>query len=111
MADSQINYSNIKLDEDLRSLLEDTRRDVFLSLKCHDIGQIKSVDLAKQTCTVQIMYKKTNMVANKAKNSPAGKERPEYVPQVQSYPLLLDVPIVVLHGGLGGLKMPIKVGD
>lgn len=105
------NYSNIKLNEDLRSLLEDIRRDVFLSLKCHDIGKIIDVDLTNQMVRVEIQYPKTNFVPNPNATSAAGTEHPTYVPKLNDYPLLIDVPFITLYGGVGGLKMPIQAGD
>lgn len=67
-------------------------------LNCVKIGQIQSFDKVHQTATVQIMH----------------KEEYEYnfiERQLNEYPLLEEVPVVVLGGGGGRLTFPIKKGD
>lgn len=101
----------LNIDDGLGSLLDDLRRDIFLNFKCHDIGTIKAVDVQKQTLTVSINYKRTMMRENTAKISPANKERFDYVPKEEEYPLLIDVPFIVMRGGPAYLNIPIKVED
>ena len=106
-----VNYTSQPIDDSLNSYLQDLKKDIFLNFKCHDIGTIKAVDLTKQTVTVDINYYKTVLRENKAQNTPQDQYRPDYVPKSEPYPVLLDVPFIVLTGGESGITFPIKVGD
>lgn len=67
-------------------------------LSCVKIGQIQSFDKIHQTATVKILHKEIdeyNLVERK----------------LTDYPLLEEVPVVVLGGGGGRLTFPIKTGD
>lgn len=101
----------INVDNSQGAMLDDIRRDIFLNLKCHDVGTVKAVDVAKQRLSVEINYKRTMMRPNTSKNSPPNKERYEYVPKEEGYPLLIDVPFIVMRGGPAYLNIPIAVGD
>ncbi len=64
------------------------------SLNCHQVGNIVSYDSANQTCEVEIgMLRKL----------PTGEE--------VKYPILLDVPVIILSGGGTSLTFPIEPGD
>lgn len=99
---SEIPFSTKKLAPSVGDFLNDLKRDIFLSLKCHDIGTIQEIDFSKQTVSVSINYKKTMVELNKSG---------EYRQAAKEYPLLLDVPFVSLRGGQSGLTLPIKKGD
>ena len=65
MADMNSAEINVKgQDPTLKDLLDLLKRDIFLTLKCHDIGTIQSFDKTTQTATVTINYQKTYMRPN-----------------------------------------------
>jgi len=101
----------INVDNSQGAMLDDIRRDIFLNLKCHDVGTVMAVDKDKQRLSIQINYKRTMMRPNTSKNSPPNKERFDYVPKEEEYPLLIDVPFITLRGGPAYLNIPIAVGD
>lgn len=90
-------------DHSLTDLLDMFKRDIFLNLNCHAIAKINTFDPVKQTVTASISYKKTYFTSN-----PAVKGT--YIPTNVDYPLLLDVPIIVLGGGGSTLTFPIQPG-
>ncbi|AFC22583.1 putative baseplate protein [Bdellovibrio phage phi1422] len=95
-------FTNIKLDPNLRDVLDDLRKDIFLNLNCHSIGKIQKVNANNQTVEIKIVYKKTNIVRSRDG---------DYKQKLEEYPVLLDIPFVNLRGGKAGLSMPIKAGD
>lgn len=101
----------VNIDDGLISSLSDLRKDIFLNLKCHDIATVKAVDVSKQTLTAEINYKRTMMRPNTARTSPENTERFEYVAKEEEYPLLIDVPFVVMRGGSSFINVPVKAGD
>lgn len=103
--------SNAQLVWDERAILEDLKRDVFLSLKSCDIATIKSVDFSKNTVSAEINYRKTILVPNDSTSGRSGKANPTYVPKQVAYPILLDVPMISLYGGDSGVTFPVQVGD
>lgn len=68
------------------------------SFNCIKIGRITSVNTSNQTVSVQILHKRINE-SNLVKR------------ELRDYPLLQDVPFVVLGGGNSYLSFPISVGD
>lgn len=86
---------------DLTALLDRMRLRVFLELNCHQWGIVKSFNAAAQTATVQVAV--LRQVADTT-TDPA-----TLVPK--AYPILLDVPVMILTGGKAGVTLPIAVGD
>lgn len=86
----------------LKDVLAQLKKDVFLSLNCHAIGTVESFDYQKQTVTVSVNYTKTSYQRDELGN---------FDPVETNYPLLLDCPVVIISGGIGSLTMPIDVGD
>lgn len=68
------------------------------SFNCIKIGKIVSVDTSKQTVDVQVLHKRIN------ENNLSKRE-------LRDYPILLQVPFIVLGGGGSSLTFPISVGD
>lgn len=87
---------------DLEYLLEEYRRDLMLSFNCHGVAVVESFDAGKQTVRASMAYQKTFYDQT---NTGKFEER------LESYPVLIDCPAVVLKGGAFSLKMPIKKGD
>lgn len=82
----------------LMNIVEAIREDIFSSLNCHAVGVIESINLDLQTANVSIAYQK------KIENFPETYQR-------KDYPMLIDVPLVIMGGGVGSLRFPISVGD
>lgn len=68
------------------------------SINCVKIGKITKVNMSNQTVSVQVLHKRINE-SNLVKR------------ELRDYPLLQDVPFVVLGGGQSNLTFPISVGD
>jgi len=68
--------------------------ELFGRLHAIKVGTIKSFDAAKRTATVQIAFKQRLDDGS-----------------VQSVPVLLDVPVVTVRGGVCWLSLPITAGD
>lgn len=78
------------------------KKEIFLTLNCHHVGKVQTVDFTNQTLTATIMYKKAFT---------RQKTNGVYETVYEDYPTLIDVPFIVLSGGSAYLKMPIKSGD
>lgn len=102
MANPVIPQNRVPADPTLKDLLDLHEKTVKLNTNCHAIGTIQSFDPAKQTVTVIINYKKTSF-----KQLPDGK----YEAALTDYPILADVPAIVISGGQCSLQMPIVKGD
>jgi hypothetical protein len=102
MAGPQQNLNTEKPEATLSYMMDILRRDIFLSLRCHDIGTIQKFNTAHQTAEVSINYKRTEF------NKKADGSQQQVT---KDYPLLLDVPVVCLFGGSFSMRFPIKPGD
>jgi hypothetical protein len=80
-------------EPDLRTVLLAFRKEIFAELNCLQIGTIQTFDAIFQTATVTINSKR------------------QFGDEVKDYPLLVDVPIVVMGGGKGRITYPIAKGD
>lgn len=89
-------------DPTLADLLALHKKDLMLSLNCHAIGTIQSFASDTQLVSATINYKKSVL-----QQDAAGTYRTVLI----DYPVLLDVPIVILSGGPAQLTFPITAGD
>jgi hypothetical protein len=87
---------------DLKSLLESVKREVMLSLNCHHVAKVTAVDYATRLIEAEMLYTKTVYEFNNIGES---------VRQEIAYPLLLDIPFLVLGGGGARITFPISAGD
>lgn len=83
----------------LKNLFESSKLDIFQTMNCVKIGTIVSFDAVKRTAEVQISFKRSLNMPLKDGT------------KVQSYPLLMDCPVVSMQGGGGALTFPIEAGD
>jgi len=95
----QVIMNKIPSNPSLQIVLELLKKDIFSSLHCHAIGKIESFDATNQTAKISIDYSRLsvndeNMTSNK-----------------KEYPVLAECPVIVLGGGKGSLRFPIKTGD
>lgn len=100
---SNLPYTQAPAEPSLKDVLDQMRKNIFLSFNCHHIGTVKSFNAAKQTATVTINYKKTYYELNAATRV--------YEAKLQDYPIMTDCPVVALGGGTAALTMPIQAGD
>ena len=96
--------SNQRLNNtpDLADALDVHKREIFMDMNCHAIGTVQSFDPESQTVRATINYKQAFEGVDAD-----GKTQDEYL----DYPLLLDVPVVVMSGGQANLTMPNAQGD
>ena len=74
------------------------REEIFTNLNCHGIGTIQSFNVTTQRAEISIAY------SRQVDNQTATKGR-------APYPLLLEVPVMILGGGKGSIRFPIQSGD
>lgn len=90
------------VDPTLRDVLETLKKEIFLTMNCVAIGTIQTFNSADCTAQIQINYPRVFVQMDSA-----GVTKNE----TQPYPLLMQVPCVVLSGGAAGLTFPISPGD
>lgn len=103
MAGPSIQLNRIPMDPSLKDLLDILKKDIFLSLNCHHLATVQSVNFEDRTLSATINYQKTYF----EKNPVTG----ENVPVLVDYPNLVDVPFLILGGGEAGVSFPIEQGD
>jgi hypothetical protein len=96
------NFQPVITDPSLPDVLTALKKDIFLSLNCCHIAEVKEVNLSEQTLTAQIVYAQTFYQQDESGN---------FNPVNKPYPLLLGVPFIVLGGGTASLTFPIAAGD
>lgn len=98
--------NKIPVDPSLKDLLDQYKKQIFLSFNCHALATIQSFDPGDDrnapTVTATINYKQTFYNIN---------VQGQYVPQLVDYPPITDMPVIILGGGPGTLTMPIAQGD
>lgn len=90
-------------DPGLKDLLDLYQQQTLLDLNCHHLATIQSFDVTTQTAQVTINYKKTFFKTDPNSN--------EYSSYLVDYPLISDVPVVILGGGTVRITFPIAKGD
>ncbi len=86
----------------LTDILNEWKKNIFLNLNCHAIGTVKSFDSDTRTVTVTVNYTKTFYEEDGLGN---------FNPKEVNYPVLMDLPVLILSGGTGMVTMPIDAGD
>lgn len=97
MAQFPTNYEPSMYD-----LLNLFKRQIMQELNCHGLAQVQSFNSTDLTITAKMMYSKTYYDQQRDGT---------VVERTVEYPLMLDVPIVVLGGGNARLTFPIAEGD
>lgn len=90
-------------DPSMADLLTLWKKKILLETNCHAVATIQSFDPEKQTATATINYKKTFSQRNAATGV--------YESVQKDYPILVDVPVMFLGGGLSCLTFPVVKGD
>lgn len=102
MTNPIINQTRKQVDPSLADLLNLHGKQLMLNMNCHAIATVQSFDADEQTVSATINYKKTYLTRN-----PDGT----YSSTLVDYPILLQVPVVILSGGAAKLTFPISAGD
>lgn len=82
----------------LLDILNAHRDEIFSNFNCHAVGKIEEFNHLEQTAKVSIEYQRI------VENMPSTNQRLDY-------PTLIDIPVIVLGGGNGSIRFPIKSGD
>lgn len=90
-------------EPELKDVLEIFRKQIFLELNCHHIGQIQEFNPDNQTAKITINYQKTFFIQN--------TNTGVFEPVLKEYPILVDCPVVIMSGGTANLTFPIAKGD
>ena len=85
-------------DPQLTDLLNLVKKDIMISLNCHAIATVQSVNTTDQILTATINYNKTYF-------------NDDGTPYLVEYPVLMDCPFIILGGGGAALTFPIAKGD
>jgi hypothetical protein len=93
----------------LADVLDIFKQNLLANFNCHHLAVIQSFNSANQTVTANINYTRT--VYNLQGNTKTGQVAQVLLAQQINYPLLVDVPVIVLGGGGCHLTFPIKQGD
>lgn len=83
----------------LADVLDSNKRQTQLETNCVKIGTIETFDPSNQRARVKIAYKQVKDILEDGTHV------------YEEYPLLMDVPVFVLFGGVDILTMPISPGD
>lgn len=86
----------------LTDVLIEHARALNIKLNCHAIAQVQEFNSAKQTITATINYQREVVKRN---------TNGTYSVKAQNYPVLSNVPIIILSGGNANLTFPIQKGD
>lgn len=95
-------FTQIVSEPELKDVLDLMKKELLLSLNCHAIATVQSVNFTDQVLTATMNYAQTFF-----QKSPDGIYNPVNVP----YPVLVDCPFIILGGGGGALTFPIAKGD
>lgn len=97
-----LNFQPFVPNPGLRDLLLALKDEIFLNLNCHAVATIKEVNFEAQTVTATIDYCKTYFKQN---------ANGDFEPVNFNYPLLSEIPFIVLGGGTSALTFVISEGD
>jgi hypothetical protein len=86
--------SDKMMPPNLKILMDELRAEIFATLNCMQLAKIEKVTIGEQTIEASIQIKR---MATDGTST--------------SYPVLVDVPYMVLQGGGAYIDMPIKAGD
>jgi hypothetical protein len=103
MTMTNIVQNSTPTEPSLSDLLNLLKKEIFIDLNCHHLATIQSFNSTTQTVQATINYTKTSFTLDVSTNL--------YVATQTNYPLIVDMPVVILGGGSAYLTMPIAQGD
>lgn len=83
----------------LADVLDLNKRQTALSINAVKIGIVRAFDKDTQRADIEVAYKQVKDILEDGTRV------------YQEYPILMDLPVVVLFGGVDFLSLPIQVGD
>lgn len=92
-----------KTEYNLRDLCDLIKRELFLEMNCHAVAKVKAFNSLQQTIEAEILYGQQYL----QRDPRSGK----YSTVLIKYPIVVDVPVVVMGGGGATLTFPIQAGD
>ena len=99
------NLSPFYVSPSLRTLFDSLLNEALAKFNCHQVGVIKSFNSELQSAQVQIVVQRAVF------NNPPDGNTVQTEPTIVPYPVLFDVPVMVLGGGSASLQFPIAAGD
>jgi hypothetical protein len=102
MANEFVPFKQKDVDYTLRDLLDLHTREVLLQMNCHAVANITSFDETNQTVQATVNYKQTVLQP---------QQDGTFQQTLLDYPLLLDVPMIVLGGVKGSIQPPDPTGS
>jgi hypothetical protein len=103
MTNPNIKLNAVPVEPTLADLLNLLKKEIFIDMNCHHLATIQSFNSTNQTATATMNYTKTVFQLDPTTGL--------YQPVQQDYPLMVDMPVIVLGGGQGNLTFPIAAGD
>lgn len=85
-------------DSNFTDILESFRQDIFYRFNAHRVGIVESIDTALKTASVRMVDRRTLDIDSGGK-------------LLKEHSLLVDCPIIQFRSKLGGVTIPLKVGD
>ena len=98
------------VDPELKDVLNQHKDEIFASFNCHLLGTIVSFDAARQTASISVNFQRSVFNKQVAADALSNQATPT-TPNVISFPVLVQCPVMVYSGGGGYLSMPIGAGD
>lgn len=98
------------VDPEIKDVLNQHKDEIFASFNCHLLGTIVSFDAATQTASIQVNFQRSVYNKQVAVDALSNQATPT-TPNVISFPVLVQCPVMVYSGGGGYMSMPIAAGD
>lgn len=98
------------VEPDLKDVLNQHKDEIFASFNCHLLGTIVSFDAATQTASISVNFQRAVFNKQVDANAVSNQAQPT-TPNVVSFPVLVQCPVMVYSGGGGYMSMPIGAGD
>jgi hypothetical protein len=98
-----IQFTSPVAEPSLADVLNQLKTDIFRDFNCHHLATIQSFNPVNQTASASINYTKTFFKLSSNMQT--------YESYQISYPLMIDMPVIILGGGGANLTFPISSGD
>lgn len=110
MAAPTISQPNQIANPGLKDLLDVMKTNTLINTNCHAVATVQSFSQGVVNGIPNGLYT-VNATINYSRTYWVKQADGTYLPQQQSYPTLVDCPVIVLGGGSTFLSFPIKEGD
>jgi hypothetical protein len=96
-------YNTLSADAGLCDLLDQLKRNIFLTLNCHAHVTVTSFDPLTQTISATVNYQKTIFESSSPGQTPVGK--------AVNFAPIINFPVYFLQGDGGSFTAPVSPGD